>query len=45
MFFYGKMHENGIGIPVNKSEAKRYYKMAAENGNSSAMKKYTILTS
>lgn len=37
---YANMLKKGYGIPKNPSEAVRYYKMAADKGNSNAMKNY-----
>ena len=40
----GLMLENGTGSAVDKREAARYYKMAADNGNTNGLKHYKNLT-
>lgn len=42
MFKYARMLENGDGIAVNKTEAARFYKKAADKGNENAMNNYEI---
>ena len=35
----GEMYETGVGVEVNLDEASKWYKLAAEQGNSEATKK------
>lgn len=37
---YAVMLEHGQGIPQDKKEAAKYYKMAADRGNAGSMKVY-----
>ena len=37
---YANMLKKGDGIPVDKTEAARYYKMAVGKGNADAMNNY-----
>lgn len=40
---YAVMLKNGNGIPVDKSEAARYFKMAADNGCVISMNAYAVM--
>ncbi len=35
-FELGEMHASGVGLPQNNTEAVRWYRIAAEKGNSKA---------
>ena len=43
MLNYAIMLNNGDGVPVNKSEAIKYFKMSIEKGNDDAMLNYAIM--
>ena len=44
MYKCASMLEEGDGVSINKEEAFKYYKMSAENGNESAMKKCELMS-
>ena len=43
MYNYGVMLYNGIGVNLNKKEAAKYFKMAADEGDVSGMRNYAIM--
>ncbi|KAK8890602.1 hypothetical protein M9Y10_035381 [Tritrichomonas musculus] len=45
MYYYGMMLYEGRGIPMNKKEAGKYLKMAADAGYANAMKDYSYMLS